>query len=695
MAEETIGRVQLDIEIPDNAIQREATKAGGAIQRTVGASMEATQRTIRNTFSGLTGGKGSKELDFMAAEASTLNHKLENINFRIDLQQQKLVRLREQYKYLNEMGLGDSDKAYKMQMEIAKTEASMISLVQASNRAAAAIWKIDDAMAATASNVSASAGAIGASMDQTGESSVDMAEVVGAAGGDVTSILSLVSKSANNMAGQVTAAIKRVLRRVLLFGVIYKVVRGFISYLTSALKTNQDFSRSLDLIKTNLQVAFQPIYQAALPAINALMRGLAKATTFAASFLSALFGKSYQDSFKAAQELNAAKKAVEGYGAAAKKAMRSVMGFDELHILSSPSQGGGGADETSPLVPPGEDMTGVIDAAAKIGNFIRSIFAPIWLWIKDMWERLKLFIAWLRGDAGGEFDTLALILLSLAVAFVAVKVAAALFGVVMGIITSPITLIVLAVAALIAIFVLLWKNWDKISAWLVKSWEWVKTSAANIWGSVKNYFAGVWTAVKNGATNAWDGIKNTFKNIPTWFKTKFSAAWTNVKNVFSSGGKIFSGIKDGIASVFKTVVNKLISGINTLIRVPFNAINKMLNKIRSVSVLGVSPFKKLWKESPLSVPQIPKLARGGIIDQPTLAMIGEQRKKEVVLPLEQNPDAWAGPLAQVLAKYLGGGDDGPLQIQVVIGGDTVLNQVVSAAARRNAKAGRTVIQLGV
>ena len=34
------------------------------------------------------------------------------------------------------------------------------------------------------------------------------------------------------------------------------------------------------------------------------------------------------------------------------------------------------------------------------------------------------------------------------------------------------------------------------------------------------------------------------------------------------------------------------------------------------------------------IPTIPLLARGGIVDQPTLAMIGEKRKKEAVVPLE-------------------------------------------------------------
>jgi hypothetical protein len=102
--------------------------------------------------------------------------------------------------------------------------------------------------------------------------------------------------------------------------------------------------------------------------------------------------------------------------------------------------------------------------------------------------------------------------------------------------------------------------------------------------------------------------------------------------VFSSGGKIFDGIKDGIAETFKTVVNGLIDGIN---KTPFDKINSMLNTIRDVSVLGITPFKKLWSSNPLPIPKIPALANGGYVgaNQPQLAMIGDNKREgEIVAP---------------------------------------------------------------
>ena len=73
-------------------------------------------------------------------------------------------------------------------------------------------------------------------------------------------------------------------------------------YMGSALKTNNEFVRSLNTIKTNLRVAFQPIFEFILAALNALMRAVATVTTYIAAAISALFGKSYKQSFNAAKK---------------------------------------------------------------------------------------------------------------------------------------------------------------------------------------------------------------------------------------------------------------------------------------------------------------------------------------------------------------------------------------------------------
>lgn len=209
--------------------------------------------------------------------------------------------------------------------------------------------------------------------------------------------------------------------------------------------------------------------------------------------------------------------------------------------------------------------------------------------------------------------------------------------------------------------------WNNIKDFFVNLWTKIKDGAVNGWNNIKNvfstvgtwyytnviepvnnFFSGMWDKLKNGAKNAWEGIKNVFSTVAQFFGDIFSKAWKKVKDVFSTGGKIFDGIKDGIVNAFKAIVNAIITGINKVIAVPFNGINWALNKIKNVSILGLKPFD--WITT-ISVPQIPKLAKGGITNGATLAEIGEAGR-EMVLPLEANTQ-WMDLLAEKINQRQG------------------------------------------
>ena len=282
------------------------------------------------------------------------------------------------------------------------------------------------------------------------------------------------------------------------------------------------------------------------------------------------------------------------------------------------------------------------------------------------------------------------------------------FGAVMAFVTSPITLVVLAIGALIAIVFLLVKHWDTVKEAAVKCWEWIKEAWSNVatwfdenviqplisfflglwewikknWttlimflinpigaifkycyenfegfrnfidnivASVKKFFSDMWSGFVNGAKAAWQGVKDTFSKVTSWFRDTFSKAWTAVKNVFSAGGKIFDGIKEGIANVFKTVVNGIIGGINKVIAVPFNAINKALARIRDISIVGLQPFS--WIKT-FSVPQIPKLETGAVLEKGQVGLL-EGNGAEAVVPLHQNRK-WISAVARDMDGALGG-----------------------------------------
>ena len=184
-------------------------------------------------------------------------------------------------------------------------------------------------------------------------------------------------------------------------------------------------------------------------------------------------------------------------------------------------------------------------------------------------------------------------------------------------------------------------------------------------------FLGIWNGIKKifSTSNVgeffrgvWNSIMESFSKVTDWFKNTFSKAWKAVKDVFSTGGKVFDGIKDGIANVFTTVVNSIIGGINKVIAVPFNALNTVLEKIKNVEIMGLSPFT--WVTT-LSVPEIPKLEWNAkamknprIFDKPTI--------------YGYNPSTGA---------YQGAGDAGS---EVVSGTNTLMNMIGSAVASQNA-----------
>ena len=436
---------------------------------------------------------------------------------------------------------------------------------------------------------------------------------------------------------------------------------GFISLL----KTDDNFSSSLNQIKANLMTAFAPIYNACLPAINSLMNALSKVTGTLAMFVSGLFGTSLEDAKNQAKGLT---KALDSTKKSGEKASGALASFDNLEVISDNSSG----SANSPSVDYSGEITYsqklldilnqiksfVVDNKEVILGLLAGIAAGIIAFnliefIKNSKELLKLFpalkdassglmalgigiaiagiviliqgiINFIKDPSWENFSTiltgLALILAGVAVAMLAVNAA------------NPVAWIVLAIAVITALVALIIKYWDEICDILGKAGQWFYDHVIK---PIADFFVGMWNGLKNGAIDAWNGIKSVFSTVGKFFKDTFTNAWNGVKKVFSTGGKIFDGIKDGIINGFKTVVNAIIKGINKVVSIPFNGINTALTKIRDISILGVSPFKKIIKT--ISVPQIPQLAEGDVIPprHKFLAMLGDQKHgTNIEAPLE-------------------------------------------------------------
>ncbi|MCM1104937.1 MAG: hypothetical protein NC409_12625 [Clostridium sp.] len=189
------------------------------------------------------------------------------------------------------------------------------------------------------------------------------------------------ARQTSNGLGQVETAVGRIGKKisslvsgVLVFNLLRQGISSLRAQISNCLKTNNDFSASLSTVKTNLQVSFAAVYQAVLPALNALMRAVAAVTTAFAVMVSSLFGSSYSASLKAAQGIQAATKAVNGYSAAADAAQS--FSFDETHNISKPDSGSGTSGSSDMMEMPeiSGDTEGTI---AKIKEQLKTLFEPM------------------------------------------------------------------------------------------------------------------------------------------------------------------------------------------------------------------------------------------------------------------------------------------------------------------------------
>lgn len=88
-----------------------------------------------------------------------------------------------------------------------------------------------------------------------------------------------------------------------------------------------------------------------------------------------------------------------------------------------------------------------------------------------------------------------------------------------------------------------------------------------------------------------------------------------------------------IAAAAKSPINSMIGMINSLI----DAINGLLSFKVPDWVPGVG-----GKSMSVEIPKVPQLAEGGVATGPTLAMVGEGREPEAILPLSRLPEVGGG-----------------------------------------------------
>jgi phage-related protein len=292
---------------------------------------------------------------------------------------------------------------------------------------------------------------------------------------------------------------------------------------------------------------------------------------------------------------------------------------------------------------------------------------------------------------------------------------------------GPILIVIGAVVALIAIGVLLAKNWDTISNalsaafgaikaaakavfdWIVTNWKrlldiltapiraaqavitaaWnaiktvttvtftaIKTFLTAIWNAITkvvstavhavlSVLTDAWNAIKRITTTVWnavakavsdviDDVKKFVTGLATWIANTAVALVTTpvnkIKDVFGAIGDGAKGavqaVKDAINAVVRWLrgivgsVKSAVGSIANAIKAPINAVLNAWNNLGipgfsvnlpSVKILGKKIGGGSFGFGGIDFPNVPLLARGGVVNQPTLAMVGEAGR-EIITP---------------------------------------------------------------
>lgn len=168
----------------------------------------------------------------------------------------------------------------------------------------------------------------------------------------------------------------------------------------------------------------------------------------------------------------------------------------------------------------------------------------------------------------------------------------------------------------------------------------------NIIQPIATFFSTLWSNIVNGVTSF---IANVI--------TAFSTMITNIKNFFSPLVTFFQGVWNNIVSIFTTIgtavsnaiTNSVKGAINLLLSGAGNIINGFIRAINgAISVINNIPGVSISSLTPMNIPQ---LATGGVIEKPTMALVGEAGT-EAVMPLENNT-GWIGVLAKMITSQMG------------------------------------------
>ncbi|MBO5484882.1 MAG: hypothetical protein J5979_06705 [Lachnospiraceae bacterium] len=197
----------------------------------------------------------------------------------------------------------------------------------------------------------------------------------------------------------------------------------------------------------------------------------------------------------------------------------------------------------------------------------------------------------------------------------------------------------------------------------------VSTTISTVLNSIKTTFSTVWNSIKTTVSTIINSVKSTVStvmgSIQTGISTALSSIKTNWSNVWTNMKTTVVNIFNGIWSSIKGVINSIIGGIEKMANGVIKGINGMINALNKLSFdvpdwvpeIGGKTFG--FNIPTISTISIPRLATGGVVDQATVAMIGEAGQ-EAVVPLENNT-GWMDKIAARIGEIIS------VNLQAIVG----------------------------
>ena len=188
-------------------------------------------------------------------------------------------------------------------------------------------------------------------------------------------------------------------------------------------------------------------------------------------------------------------------------------------------------------------MAGLVNALKGIGFMLKTVgllFTGLWKTLTWGWKAITFIVK------GLNLMRMFFVARLIPAIFMAIK-AFSTFTVTL--LANPFTWIAAAIIGVALAVIYLWQNWDQVSAWLAKSWDWIRTKASEIFSSISNWIQTKMDEARNWISNTWNNILEFLRSIDLVQVGKDIISGL-VKGIKSMGSELWASVTE-VASTIK------------------------------------------------------------------------------------------------------------------------------------------------